>query len=206
MICFAFPDPIFFGVNRRHLPARINIISKPRSKLYKKLPIVVYLSQISSRLNLSSVFKSSAMVKKASDAASTVMLTSGASGRINALLSLRLLKSLWLLINAFLLIFLLPFREGRSADKGGNGGGGKEDKPQGKVVRVPAMMVPRKSAAAAVDKEVAARRALAIQRVMEDNGTDGDVKESVRDFSLLVSSRGDTIFTQSWTPANIKVR
>ncbi|XP_075480676.1 uncharacterized protein LOC142521351 [Primulina tabacum] len=146
------------------------------------------------------------MVKNASDPASTVMLTSGASGRINALLSLRLLKSLWLLINAFLLIFLLPFRGRRSAEKGGSGGGGKEEKPQGKVVRVPAAMVPRKSAAAAVDKVAAARRALAIRRVVEDNGTDGDVKESVRDFSLLVSSRGDTIFTQSWTPANVKVR
>lgn len=90
-------------------------------------------------------------------------------------------------------------------EKGGSGGGGKEEKPQGKVVRVPAAMVPRKSAAAAVDKEVAARRALAIKRVVEDDG-DGDVKESVRDFSLLVSARGDTIFTQSWTPANVKVR
>ncbi|KZV57908.1 monoglyceride lipase [Dorcoceras hygrometricum] len=138
------------------------------------------------------------MVEDASDAASTVMLTSGASGRINALLSLRLLKSLWLLINAFLLIFLLPFRGKRSAEKGG----GKEEKPQGKVVRVPAAMVPRKSAAAAVDKEVAARRALAINRVVEDDNGDG---ESVRDFSLLVSSRGDTIFTQSWTPAKVKV-
>ncbi|XP_073124100.1 uncharacterized protein [Henckelia pumila] len=201
MICFAFPDPKFFCVNRSHLRARINIITKPRSKLYKKLPLEVYLSQISSRLNLSSLFKSSAMVKNASDAANTVMLTSGASGRVNAFLSLRLLKSLWLLINAFLLIFLLPFRGRRSAEKGGSGGGGKEEKPQGKVVRVPAAMVPRKSAAAAVDKEVAARRTLAIQRVVEDN-----VKESVRDFSLLVSSRGDTIFTQSWTPANVKVR
>lgn len=206
MICFAFPDPISFCVNRRHLQSRINTTSKPRSKLYKTFPSEVYLSQISSRLNLSSAFKSSAMVENTSDAASTVMLTSGASGRLNALLSLRLLKSLWLLINAFLLIFLLPFRGRRSAEKGGSsGGGGKEEKPQGKVVRVPAAMVPRKSAAAVVDKEVAARRALAIKSVVEDDGDD-DVKESVRDFSLLVSSRGDTIFTQSWTPANVKVR
>ncbi|XP_075491719.1 uncharacterized protein LOC142529904 [Primulina tabacum] len=205
MICLAFPCPNFFCVNRLHLQARINTTSKPRSELYKNWPLEVYLYQISSRLNLSLAFKSSAMVENASDAASTVMLTSGASGRLNALLSLRLLKSLWLLINAFLLIFLLPFRGRRSAEKGGSGGGGKEEKPQGKVVRVPAAMVPRKSAPAAVDKEVAARRALAIKRVVEDNG-DGDVKDSLRDFSLLVSSRGDTIFTQSWTPANVEVR
>ncbi|XP_073316849.1 uncharacterized protein [Primulina huaijiensis] len=206
MICFAFPGSNFFCVNRLHLQARINTTSKPRSELYKNWPLEVYLYRISSRLNLSLAFKSSAMVENASDAASTVMLTSGASGRLNALLSLRLLKSLWLLlINAFLLIFLLPFRGRRSAEKGGSGGGGKEEKPQGKVVRVPAAMVPRKNTSAAVDKEVAARRTLAIKRVVEDNG-DGDVKDRVRDFSLLVSSRGDTIFTQSWTPANVEVR
>lgn len=89
-----------------------------------------------------------------------------------------------------------------SAEKAG---GGKEDKPSaapGKVVRVPAAMVPRKSA---VDKEVAARRTLAIKRVMDDNG-DEDSKDALREFSLFVSSRGDTIFTQSWTPVKVQVR
>jgi len=49
---------------------------------------------------------------------------------------------------------------------------------------------------------VAARRALSIRRVVEDNGCD----ETVRQFSLFVTSRGDTMFTQSWTPAKIKAR
>lgn len=84
-------------------------------------------------------------------------------------------------------------------------GGGKDEKPSGKVVRVPAAMVPRKSAAAAVDKEVAARRALAIRRVVEDNENE-DNKDTVREFSLFVTSRGDTIFTQSWTPVKVQVR
>ncbi|KAL0318946.1 UNVERIFIED_CONTAM: putative abhydrolase domain-containing protein DDB [Sesamum angustifolium] len=84
--------------------------------------------------------------------------------------------------------------------------GGKDEKPSsttGKVVRVPAAMVPRKSAAAAVDKEVAARRALAIKRVLEDNE---DNRDTSREFSLFVTSRGDTIFTQSWTPVKVQVR
>ncbi|KAL8474467.1 hypothetical protein ACS0TY_031072 [Phlomoides rotata] len=138
----------------------------------------------------------------AKDAAS-VMLTSGASGRINVLFSLRVWRSLWLLISAFFLIFLLPFRGRRrsvvvpeSAEKVG---GGKEEKPPGKVVRVPSAMVHRKTA---VDKEVAARRALAIKRVMESND-DGDSKS---DFSFLISPRGDTIFTRSWTPVNVEIR
>ncbi|KAL3835384.1 hypothetical protein ACJIZ3_010120 [Penstemon smallii] len=144
------------------------------------------------------------MVNKSNDA---VMLTSGASGRINALLSLRVLRSLWLLINAFFLVFLLPFRGRRRcvADTAEKGCGKEENsKPSsGKVVRVPAAMVPRKTVAAAVDKEVAARRALAVKRVEEDGGDD---KDTVREFSLFTSSRGDTIFTQSWSPVNVQVR
>lgn len=86
-----------------------------------------------------------------------------------------------------------------SAEKAG---GGKEEKPSappGKVVRVPSAMVHRKTAA---DKEVAARRALAIKRVMESNGDE----DNSRDFSFLTSARGDTIFTQSWTPVNVEIR
>lgn len=50
-----------------------------------------------------------------------------------------------------------------------------------------------------VDEEVAIRRKLAMRRVLEDNGGDGS---SVRDFSLFTTKRGDTLFTQSWTPVD----
>ncbi|KAL2475632.1 alpha/beta-Hydrolases superfamily protein [Abeliophyllum distichum] len=146
------------------------------------------------------------MVKKGDDSA-TIILTSGASGRINALFSLRALRSMWLLINTFFVILLLPFRGRRQcmmAEKGGGvvGGGQKEDKSS-KLVRVPVAMVPwQRTAAAVVDKEVAARLALAIKRVVEDK----ENEESLREFSLFVTSRGDTMFTQSWTPVNVKVR
>ncbi|KAL3512485.1 hypothetical protein ACH5RR_025202 [Cinchona calisaya] len=154
---------------------------------------------------------------KEATATAPVMLTSGASGRINALLSLRAWKSLLMVITAFVLLLFLPFRRRRmaspaSVSQGGGGSGsgsgnGKEEKQGEKkggvpVVRVPAAMVPRKSAAATVDKEVAERRALAIKRVLED-----DDKRSVREFDLFGTSRGDTLFTQSWTPpVDTKVR
>ncbi|KAL0380271.1 UNVERIFIED_CONTAM: hypothetical protein Sangu_0091400 [Sesamum angustifolium] len=148
------------------------------------------------------------MARRSNDGAA-VMLTSGTSERINALFSLRVWRSLWLLINACFLILLLPFRGGRRSvvapELAEKGGGAKEDKPSAapaKVVRVPAAMAPRKSA---VDKEVAARRALAVKRVMEDN-CGGDNNDTVREFSLFVTSRGDSIFTQSWTPVKVKVR
>lgn len=161
---------------------------------------------------------------KGKDVAATVMLTSGASGRISALFSVRVWKSSLMVLNAFVLLLFLPFRRrrvvspvavmgpgsqaGGSGSCGGSGGGGKghgkeerqaEKKGGVTVVRVPAAMVPRKSSA--VDKEVASRRALAIKRVLEDN-----CKKSVRDYALFGTSRGDTLFTQSWTPVGIKVR
>ncbi|CAA2986211.1 monoglyceride lipase-like [Olea europaea subsp. europaea] len=140
------------------------------------------------------------MVNEANDSSTTLMLTSGASGRVNALLSLRALRSVWLIIYSFVLLLLFPFRGSFYKSSAENGGGSaKEEKSssQGGVV----LRVPRKSSDA-VDKEVAARRALSIKRVVEDNGCD----ETVRQFSLFVTSRGDTMFTQSWTPAKIKVR
>ncbi|KAI3455118.1 hypothetical protein Pfo_011781 [Paulownia fortunei] len=210
MICFAFQKPSNLIAIERHFQGKINIISNPRLEFNTVLFTEKY-SCLSSKL----LFKSPSrrMVKKANDAA-TLMLTSGASGRINALLSLRALRSVWRLISAFFLILLLPFRGRRRcmavgvAPESAEKGGGKDEKPSattGKVVRVPAAMVPRKSAAAAVDKDVAARRALAIRRVVEDNG-DEDNKDTVRKFSLFVTSRGDTTFTQSWTPVKAQVR
>ncbi|KAI3773952.1 hypothetical protein L1987_48491 [Smallanthus sonchifolius] len=60
-------------------------------------------------------------------------------------------------------------------------------------MRVPSTIVPWKRA---VDHEVAVRRALAIRKV-----TDGG-----RDYSLFVTPRGETMFTQSWTPISVNTR
>ncbi|KAE8722431.1 type I inositol 1,4,5-trisphosphate 5-phosphatase CVP2-like [Hibiscus syriacus] len=138
-------------------------------------------------------------------------LTSGASGRINALFSLRALRSLLLVLNAVVLMLLLPFRGTIRASVIGSGENvGREEKQESRrkgcssssaVVRVPVAMLPRRSAAVVVDQEAAARRSLAIQRVVQD-----DDDETVREFSLVTSARGDTLFTQSWTPASVIVR
>lgn len=136
-------------------------------------------------------------------------LTSGASGRINALFSLRALRSLVLLLNALFLLLLLPFRGQRRAPAINSGEKmGKDEKQESRrkgssaaVVRVPAALMPWRSTAVAVDQEAGVRRSLAIRRVVQD---DDDVM--VREFSLFSSARGDTLFTQSWTPISVKVR
>ncbi|KAM7277762.1 hypothetical protein ACFE04_004896 [Oxalis oulophora] len=137
-----------------------------------------------------------------------MMLTSDASGRINALFSLPSLRSMSMVINAFVMLLLLPFRvkwnpKSSSLDednkKYGNGGS---------VVRLPPTMMAlwwkRASGAviAAVDQEVATRRAIAINRVKEEEDNVG----CIRDYSLFGNSRGDTLFTQSWTPASVRIR
>ncbi|KAI3802351.1 hypothetical protein L1987_30482 [Smallanthus sonchifolius] len=115
-----------------------------------------------------------------SESAGEMMLTSGASGRVTALLSMHVLKSLLTLVNAFFLLLFFPFR-------------GRKPLPEDNrkpVMRVPSTIVPWKRA---VDHEVAVRRALAIRKV-----TDGG-----RDYSLFVTPRGETMFTQSWTPISV---
>lgn len=158
-------------------------------------------------------------VSKAFEATSssqaTLILTSGASGRINALLSLRAWRSLMMLINAFILVLLLPFRGRKrtaSTIASSTERPPKDEKQEsgshrkGAVVRVPATIIPWRSSASAstvvaVDPEVAARRALAIRRVVQDED-----ENSVREYSLFVTARGDTVFTQSWTPVSVRIR
>ncbi|GAB2292738.1 hypothetical protein Dimus_026974 [Dionaea muscipula] len=155
----------------------------------------------------------------------SMILTSGASGRVNALLSLTALKSLvrliGVLINVLVVLLLLPFRgrrrcllatsdrvvlPGKEARQEAAAGGGsvrKAGSGGGTVVWLPATMLQRRSpVAAAVDQEVAARRAMAMRRVTEEN--DG---RSVREFELFTSPGGATLFTQSWTPpVSISIR
>ncbi|KAK2664589.1 hypothetical protein Ddye_003163 [Dipteronia dyeriana] len=140
----------------------------------------------------------------------SVILTSGASGRINALFSLRSLRSLVAVVAAFLVVLLAPF-QGRkrpvavsSAEKGK-----EQQERKTATVRVPATIVPWKSsgggggvpAAGSVEADVAARRSIAARRVMQDVD-----ERTVREFSLLDTPRGDTLFTQLWSPVSNNVR
>lgn len=136
----------------------------------------------------------------------------------SATLSARTLKSLFMLVYAVVMLILLPFTGRRRVSPVEKSGAGKEEKllqqqnhhhechRKGAVVRVPAKIVPWKSSgggAAAVKKVVdqVVRRELAIRRVVED----GD-ERCVREYWLLGTRRGDTIFTQCWTPVSAKIR
>ncbi|GMQ11637.1 hypothetical protein CsSME_00054188 [Camellia sinensis var. sinensis] len=142
------------------------------------------------------------MEKGDSAAVAAVMLTSGASGRVNALFSMRVVNSLLILINAIVMLFLLPFRgRKRSVSTAALLQDDKQDqrKLPPVLLRVPPN-VPWKSSSV-VDQDVAARRALAIRRVMQANH-----ENSLREFSLFVTSRGETMFTQSWTLVSKQIR
>ncbi|KAK8521453.1 hypothetical protein V6N12_005356 [Hibiscus sabdariffa] len=134
-------------------------------------------------------------------------LTSGVSDLINELFSLRSLRSLLLVLNAVILVLLLPSRgRKRVSAKSSEEKVGKDEKQEcgrkwsAPVVRIPAAIVPQRSTAFSIDQEAAARRLLAIRRVVQD---DPDV---IREFSLFSNARGDTLFIQSWTPISFKIR
>ncbi|KMZ58238.1 Alpha/beta-Hydrolases superfamily protein [Zostera marina] len=96
-------------------------------------------------------------------------------------LSLRVMNSLLSLMHAFVFFLLAPFLFAIVSVKSSKEPGGKSK-----------------------DKDVIRRRAMAIRRiksVYDEEGIDGDDGLlSVRDYSLFVTDRGDTLFTQSWSP------
>ncbi|XP_058078974.1 uncharacterized protein LOC131227237 isoform X1 [Magnolia sinica] len=145
------------------------------------------------------------------DVPSPLILTSGASGRVNALLSLRALKAVVMLLKGLFLLLLLPFRRQPKRCCSGGSSGEKEEKQEvgirkgagagGLVLRVPAAMVGRRGGSGGMDLEIATRRAMAIRRVEQD----GD-ERTVREFAMFATARGETMFTQSWTPATVEIR
>ncbi|KAM7253373.1 hypothetical protein ACFE04_025991 [Oxalis oulophora] len=130
------------------------------------------------------------------DLKQSMMLTSGASGRINAFFSLRSLRSLLMLINAFLLLLLFPFRvkwnttkpssfeemtttttttttttiteKDNNNNNNNNNNNINININKKAVVRVPVSWWKR-GGAAAVDQEVAVRRGIAIKRFKQDD-------------------------------------
>ncbi|CAL5326869.1 unnamed protein product [Camellia sinensis] len=178
-------DPFQLHVTKRKLSLNFNLKSKA----------VCVVPALGGVLGLNKSSSSTVSMPKQVLATSSVMITSGASGRVNALFSLRMLNNLLLLINA--LVMLRSCCEKMKDDKHKQHSSSRRKKGE-RLVRVPAS-VPWKSSA--VDQEVAARRALAIQRVthfIDDN--------SRRVFSLFVTPRGYTMFTQSWSPVSKEIR
>ncbi|XP_031281154.1 uncharacterized protein LOC116139618 isoform X2 [Pistacia vera] len=151
----------------------------------------------------------------------SLMLTSGASGRINALFSRRALRCLIAIINAVIVIFLVPFRcwkrcvminlssEKNNKELEKNLQESGCSRKSGTAVRVPARILPWRNGGGGLEQEVVARRSLAVRRVLQDDcdsGYENSYQKIKRDFSLFVTSRGDTLFTQSWTPISLNVR
>ncbi|CAH8312082.1 unnamed protein product [Eruca vesicaria subsp. sativa] len=157
--------------------------------------------------------RSSSMAVETMSNPSPLLLTSGASGRVRALFSTRELKRLFTIIHSLILFILLPFRV--VVWRRRTGAVVIRDEKQERKVWSPTQIVVRKRSvggesgccsvappsvpAAVVDEEVAVRRELAVRRVAEDEGGDGS---SVREFSLFMTRRGDTLFTQSWSPVS----
>ncbi|KAI4365803.1 hypothetical protein MLD38_021760 [Melastoma candidum] len=135
------------------------------------------------------------------------MLTSGASGRVSALFSAKTVKSWAAYVCAVLSLLLMPFRFRRSAvvsSGAAMGEKGREERSEGnrKNVMVPASAIPLRVAVSAVlDQEVAARRALAKKRVIQDEDEVTD-----REYMLFTTPKGDTLFTQTWIPVGRKIR
>ncbi|GAA0138435.1 phospholipase [Lithospermum erythrorhizon] len=105
-----------------------------------------------------------------------MMLTSGVSGRINVLLSLHACKALMMMLFNAMLLVLLLPFRRRKVQCLEKNGGG---------VKV-------------------GRRGMAIRRVVQEG--EDEKEETIRKYSLFGTSRGDIMFTQSWTPVSTKVR
>ncbi|XP_078429557.1 uncharacterized protein LOC144701693 [Wolffia australiana] len=137
-----------------------------------------------------------------SEAPKPVMLTSGPSSRVSAVMSLRTLRALLMLLNMILLALLSPLQRGaarlaigrRSVDR---------TKGSERKRKLAAPMAVRTPAARRAD--VAFRRAMAIRRLaMEED--DSPASWSRKEFSLFATTRGDTLFTRSWSPIDAPIR
>ncbi|KAE8795559.1 monoglyceride lipase-like [Hordeum vulgare] len=114
------------------------------------------------------------------------MQAADAAGRISALLSLLALRRILAVLQPLLLLLLPPFgRRARQVDPAAvadaSSSSGKKAKPA-VVLRVPAAVCSRRQALAR--REAAMRRA----------------REAGRDYELIPTARGETLFTQSWWP------
>uniref|UniRef100_A0A1J3G915 Caffeoylshikimate esterase n=1 Tax=Noccaea caerulescens TaxID=107243 RepID=A0A1J3G915_NOCCA len=184
------------------------------NRIPKKIPIIVTTYRRSSSSSSSMAVETMLM---GPDSSSTLILTSGASGRVRALFSMRELKRLVTIIQSLILFLLLPFRVVVWRRRTG-AVVIRDEKQERKVWVTPQIAVRKRNnigesgasgcsvsvsppsvPAAVVDEEVAVRRELAMRRVLEDDGGDGS---TVRDFSLFTTKRGDTLFTQSWSPVS----
>ncbi|CAM0875118.1 unnamed protein product [Alopecurus aequalis] len=125
------------------------------------------------------------------------MQAAEAAGRISALLSLLALRRILAVLQPLALLMLLPFRWRAGAHQGhaavvadstassSAAASGKKGKAAAVVLRVPA-----RSPMACARRQALARREAAVRRA----------REAGRDYELIPTARGETLFTQCWWP------
>ncbi|KAL6637021.1 hypothetical protein ACP70R_024593 [Stipagrostis hirtigluma subsp. patula] len=123
------------------------------------------------------------------------MQAAEAAGRLSALLSLLALRRLLAVLQPLVLLLLLPFRwrarpgavavaaaDAAAAPSGPSGG------KKGKAAVV--LRVPAGSPMVAARRQASARREAAVRRALEGG----------REYELIPTARGETLFTQCWWP------
>lgn len=161
---------------------------------------------------------------KVTESTTSLILTSGASGRVNALLSLRAVKRLLMLVYTIMLFLLLPLTRVRRRTMMVVGESDENVCHRKSLSSVSSTVkrnrrvynvnsddneddcktsVASKEIVVLEDFDVVTRRAISIKRVTQDDDDDCD---TVREACLFGNSRGETLFTQSWTPASVKVK
>jgi hypothetical protein len=126
------------------------------------------------------------------------MQAADAAGRLSALLSLLALRRLLAVLQPLALLLLLPFRwrsrpgagagaaaVASDAAPGASGKKGKAASSSSVVLRVPAG-----SPMVAARRQASARREVAMRRA----------REAGREYELIPTARGETLFTQCWWP------
>ncbi|NP_001140236.1 uncharacterized protein LOC100272277 [Zea mays] len=129
------------------------------------------------------------------------MQAADAAGRLSALLSLLALRRLLAVLQPLALLLLLPFRwrarpagavaaavasdAATASAPGASGRKGKASSSSSVVLRVPAG-----SPMVAARRQASARREIAVRRA----------REAGREYELVPTARGETLFTQCWWP------
>lgn len=126
------------------------------------------------------------------------MQAADAAGRLSALLSLLALRRLLAVLQPLALLLLLPFRwrprpgavptavASDAAPSASSGASGKKGKASSSVV----LRVPAGSPMVAARRQASARREIAMRRA----------REAGREYELIPTARGETLFTQCWWP------
>ncbi|CAN6297998.1 unnamed protein product [Urochloa humidicola] len=128
------------------------------------------------------------------------MQAAEAAGRLSALLSLLALRRLLAVLQPLALLLLVPFRwralrpgavavTVASSDAGASSASGPSGK-MGKAAASVVLRVPAGSPMVAARRQASARREIAIRRA----------REGGREYELIPTPRGETLFTQCWWP------